>query len=164
MRVASKHADVWDLDVVEEEETVVHGVVTELGTDVANVDVVERLVGLEVADLDAEGSRSIGLALDDELRHDDCVVGSAAQRTDPPLACCEVGRVDGEGLVVLVPCGSRLEAADVGAVTQLCLRIAADDLVVVGLGEPLLLLLGGTLLAEGDLSRKRRASVWEWRV
>jgi hypothetical protein len=160
VRIASKHADVWDLDVVEEEEAVVHGVVTELGTDVANVDVLERLVGLEIADLDAEGGRAVRLALDDQLRHDNCVVGSAAQRTNPPFACREMGRVDGEGLVVLVPCGGRLEAADIGAVAQLCLRIAADDLVVVGLGEPLLLLLGGTLLAEGDLNRKRHVSVW----
>jgi hypothetical protein len=160
VRVAGKHADVWDFDVVEEQETIVHGVVTEFGANVTNVDVLERLVGLQIADLDAEGSRAVGLALDDQLRHDDCVVGSAAQRTNPPFACREMRRVDGEGFVVLVPGGGCLETTNVGAVAQLCLRIAADDLVVVGFGEPYFLLLGGTLLAERDLNRKRRVSVW----
>jgi hypothetical protein len=160
VRVAGKHADVWDFDVVEEQEAIVHGVVTEFGANVTNVDVLEWLVGLQIADLDAEGSRAVGLALDDQLRHDDCVVGSAAQRTNPPFARREMGRVDGEGLVVLIPGGGCLETTDVGAVAQLCLRIAADDLVVVGFGEPHFLLLGGTLLAECDLNRERRVSVW----
>lgn len=50
-----KHADVGNFDVVEEEETVVHGVVAKLGSDVTNVDVLQRLVRLKVADLDHEG-------------------------------------------------------------------------------------------------------------
>ena len=48
-----------NLDVIEQKETVVHGVVTELGTDVSDVNVVERLVCLQVTDLDAEWSRPV---------------------------------------------------------------------------------------------------------
>jgi len=82
---AVQHVGVGDLDVVEEEETVVHGVVTELGTDVAHMDVLEGLVGLHVANRHDEGVRTVGLAIDDELGDDNSVVGCLAERTDPPL-------------------------------------------------------------------------------
>jgi hypothetical protein len=149
--VLGKHADVRHLDVIEEQETVVHGVVAELGADITNVDVRERLVGLHVADLDNEGGRAVGFALDNELSHDHGVVGGAAEGADPPLAGSQVWGVDGKGLIVLVPCCCSLESTDVGSVTQLGLGVTSDDLVVLGLGEPLLLLLFGTLSGKCDL-------------
>jgi hypothetical protein len=66
------------LDVVEQEETVVHGVVTKFGSDISNVDVLKRQVCLHVADLDDEWVRAVRLALEDELCHDNGMVGSAA--------------------------------------------------------------------------------------
>jgi hypothetical protein len=149
--VLGKHADVRHLDVVEEKETVVHSIIAELGTDVTNVDIRKRLMGLHVADLDDERSRAVRLALDNELSHDHGVVGSAAERADPPLAGSQVWGVDGEGLVFLVPCCCGLESTNVGSVTQLGLGVTSDDLVVLGLGEPLLLLLFGTLSGKCDL-------------
>lgn len=53
--------------------------------------------------------------------------------------------MDGEGLVVLVPGGCCFKPTDVGTVAKLSLSIATDDLVVVGLCEPLFLLFGGAL-------------------
>jgi hypothetical protein len=37
--VASQHADVWNLDLVEQKETIIHGVVTKLRANISNVDV-----------------------------------------------------------------------------------------------------------------------------
>ena len=58
--------------------------------------------------------------------------------------------MDGEGLVVLVPCSSCLQSSYVGAVTQLGLRVAANVLVVLCGLEELLVLLGVALVSEGD--------------
>ena len=68
----------WHLDLVEQQESVVHGVVTELGTNVADVDVLKRLVCLHVSDLNDEWMRAVRLALEDKLCHDHGVVGGAA--------------------------------------------------------------------------------------
>lgn len=138
-------------DLVEEQEAVVHGVVAKLGADVANVDVLKRQVCLQVPDLDDKGVRAVWLALDDELSHDDSVVCSAAEGTDPPFRGGQGGRVDDESLVLLVPCGRRLESSDVGAVAQLRLCITSNVLVVLCFLEEPFVLLGVALVAEGDL-------------
>jgi hypothetical protein len=142
---------VWNLDLVEEEETIVHGIVPKLGTNVTNVDVLKRLVCLQVTDLNTERGGSIRLAVDHELSHNDGIVGSTAERAYPPLACCEMGRVDSEGLVIRIPGSSGLQSADVGAVAELSLGITSNNLVVVGLGEPFFLLFWCTLSFKRDL-------------
>lgn len=76
---SGEHVGVGNFDIPEEQETVVHGVVAELGTDVADMDVGESLVRLQVADLDHEGMRSVVLAADEELSHHDCMVGGLSQ-------------------------------------------------------------------------------------
>jgi len=60
-------------------------------------------------------------------------------------------RVNGEGLVFLVPSGCCLQSTDVGAMAKLGLSIAADDFVFVGLCEPLFLLLRCGLALECNL-------------
>jgi hypothetical protein len=60
-------------------------------------------------------------------------------------------RMDGESLVVGVPGSCSLKTTDVGTMAELSLSIASDDLVVVGFGEPLLLLLGCALAFQCDL-------------
>lgn len=145
------HADVRHLVVVEQQEAVVHGVVAELGADVANMNALQRLVGLHVADLDNEGVRSVGLALDDQLGHNAGVVGHLSERANPPLARRDMRRVDGEGLVLGVPGGGGLETTHVGSVAQLGLGVATDDLVLLsGLGKALLL-LGSSLVLQSNL-------------
>lgn len=57
--VPGHHVDVWDLDVVEEEETVVHSVVAKLWSNVTNVDVLKWLVSLQVPNLDNEWMWSV---------------------------------------------------------------------------------------------------------
>lgn len=79
------------------------------------------------------------------------MVGGAAQRADPPLAGCQGGRVDDEGLVLGVPCCRCLETPNVGAVAELGLGVTANVFVVLCLLEELLVLLGGALVAECDL-------------
>jgi hypothetical protein len=62
-----------------------------------------------------------------------------------------MGRMNGEGLVVWVPCSCSFESAHIGPVAKLSLRVTSDDLVVVGLGEPQFLLLWGGLSFQRDL-------------
>lgn len=66
-----------------------------------------------------------------------------------------MGRMEGEGLVVRVPGRSRLESSDIGAVAKFGLSVAADDLVIIGFGKPLLLLLRCTLSFERNLECER---------
>ncbi|KAI7515060.1 acyl-CoA oxidase [Hortaea werneckii] len=147
---ASQHVDVGDLDLVEEQVAIVHGVVAELGTDIADVDVLQRLVSVQVTDLDHEGVGAVGLASNDELGHDDGMVGGAAERANPPLAGGQGRGVDGEGLVVGIPGGGGLQPADVGAVAELGLSVTADVAVLLGVAQEALVLLGGALVAQGD--------------
>lgn len=59
--------------------------------------------------------------------------------------------MDDEGLVLLAPRRRRLEAPDVGAVTELRLSIAANVLVVLRFLEEAFMLLRVSLVAERDL-------------
>ena len=59
--------------------------------------------------------------------------------------------MDGKGLVLSVPGSRRFESTNVRAMAKLRLSIAADDLVIIGQCEPLLLLLGGALTFKSDL-------------
>lgn len=85
MGVTSQHANVRHLYLVEQQETVVHSIVAKLGANVSNMDVLQRLVCLEVSDLDTKRRRTVGLSINDELGHDDGMVCSASQRTNPPF-------------------------------------------------------------------------------
>lgn len=131
-----------------------YSLVSKLGTNVTDINVLQGLVGLQVANLHNEGMRTVVLATDIELSHDHSVVGSATEGTDPPLGGSECGGIDGEGLVIGVPGGGGLEAADIGSVTQFGLGVATDDLVFFGPLEEQLVLLGAALFAEGHLERE----------
>ncbi len=148
--VAGQHVYMGNLEVVEEEEAVIHGVVTELWPDISDVDALQWLVGLEVANLGDEWVRAVGLSVQDELSHDDGVGGCATEGTDPPFCGGEVGGVQDEGLVGWVPGCGCLQTADVGAVAELGLGVAADVAVVLcWLEKELLLLWGGLVLESG---------------
>lgn len=64
-----------NLDLVEEQEAVVHGVVPKLGPNVANMDVLQWLVSFQVSDLHDKRVRPIGFTINDELRHYNGMVG-----------------------------------------------------------------------------------------
>jgi hypothetical protein len=55
----------WDLNVVEEEETIVHGVVTKFGSNITNVDPLQGFVSLHVPDLANERMWTVFLAIND---------------------------------------------------------------------------------------------------
>lgn len=59
--------------------------------------------------------------------------------------------VYGEGLVVLVPSCGCFKSSDIRTMAKLSLSIAPDDLVVVGFGKPLFLLLRRTLAFKCNL-------------
>lgn len=137
-----------DLDVVEKEEAIVHGIVPELWADISYMDIRQSLMGLEIPYLDNEGMWAVGLSIQDQLRNHDSVVGRLSERSDPPLGGGQVRRVQCECLVLWVPGGSGFQPSDIGSVTQLGLRVAADDLVLLGTLEEELMLLGSSLLLE----------------
>ena len=140
-----------NLDLVEEEESIVHAVVAKLRANITDVDALQWLVRLHVPDLADERMRSVALALDNELRHHHRVIRSPSKGANPPLRSGKVGRVEDEGLVLRIPRGGGLEAANVRAMAQLGLCIAANGLVVLCRLEEEFLLLGSALTAKSRL-------------
>lgn len=57
--------------------------------------------------------RSVVLPVDIKLGHDNCMVGSSAEGTNPPLRRSQGRRVNGEGFVLWIPGSSGLEASDI---------------------------------------------------
>jgi len=124
-----------------------------LGSDVANDDAGQRGVVFEAAELDDEGVWSIVLAVDKQAGHEHAVVGRLAETAGPPLgrgdggAVCHQNQklwlhrlgipVEDKLLCALVVRGRGLEAAEEGAVAELCLCVRAEDLERGCLGEPL---------------------------
>lgn len=171
-RVLCQHVDVWDLDLVEEEETVIHGVVSlipllalvfpflgpravtyEFWSNISNINTVKGLVSLQVSDLDNERVWSKGLAIENELRHNHSVVCGAAQRANPPFGGGEMRRVNDEGLVGWVPGCGGLKTTYVGAVSQLGLGVATNVLVVLCWLKEELVLFGSSLVSESSLNK-----------
>jgi hypothetical protein len=62
-----------------------------------------------------------------------------------------MGRMNGKCLVFGVPGSGRLKSTNIRTVAKLCLSIATNDGIVLGLGEPLLLLLWSALLGKCNL-------------
>lgn len=71
--------------VVEAAPSIVHSLESYFVPAVSNLNAVQRLVGLEVADLEHEGVDAVVLALDDELGPHDTHVGEPGQVSNPKL-------------------------------------------------------------------------------
>lgn len=115
--VSCQHVHVRNFHMIEEEETVVHGVVTEFRANVAHVDVLQGFVCLQVTDLDNKWMGAVSLSIDDQLCHHDRMVCSFSQRTNPPLRRRQGWGVDDEGLVLGIPCSGSFETPDVRSVS-----------------------------------------------
>lgn len=122
-----------------------HSLIAELRTDVSDVDILQRLVGLQITNLDNERVGAIVLASDEQLGHNHGMVGSATQRADPPLRGSQGRRVDCESFVVRVPSGCCFQATDVGTMAQFRLCVTSNDLVFRSWFKEELLLLRGSL-------------------
>lgn len=129
-----------------------HLLVAKLGSNVTYIDILQRLVGLEIPNLDDKRMRTEVLATNVKLRHDDGMVGSPAQRANPPLRRGQRRAVDGEGLVVGVPGSRGLQTTHVGTMAQFRLRIATQDLVPLSAFQEKLVLFRSTLFPQGDLN------------
>jgi len=140
-----------NLDLVEEEESIVHAVVTELRANITDVDALQWLVRLHVPDLTDERMWAVTLALDNELRHHHCMICSSSKGADPPLRCGKVRGMESKGLILGIPGGGSLEAANIRAMAQFSLCITSNGFVVLGRLEKEFLLLGSTLATKGRL-------------
>lgn len=128
-----------------------HSLVTELRPNITHIDVLQRLMGLEITDLDDKRMGAVILAPDIQLRHHNSMVGGAAQRPNPPLGRSQGRRVNGEGLIFGVIRRARLQASDIGPVAQFGLGVAPENLILLRALKEDLVLFGGPLFAEGDL-------------
>ena len=106
--------------------------------------------------------RTVILAVDHQLRHNDRIVRRPAQRADPPLGGSQVRRMDREGPILRIPRRRCLQAPHVRPVAELRLRVAANDLVVFRLVEEKLVLLGSALVPQRDQEHRRVESIWTW--
>lgn len=64
-----------DFDIVQQQKAIVHRVVSEFRPNVTNVYVLQWLMCFHVSYLNDEWMWSVGLPIDNQLRHDDRMVG-----------------------------------------------------------------------------------------
>lgn len=124
-----------------------------LGADLTRLDARHERMVFEGSDLSDEEMGSHVLSVEDQTRLHRRVGGHDAQGTDPPLGRGDEGRVEVERLRRVVVRRDGLELLHVGAVTQLRLSVAAEDLVVETLGHPVGLLLVRSLRRDDGLER-----------
>ena len=130
-----------------------NSLVAEFRSDVTDVDILQRLVRLHIADLNHKGVRSMVLPFNVQLGHYHGMVGSPAQRANPPFGGRQRWAVDGKCLVRGVPGSSSFQSPYIGSVTQLSLCIAPNDLVLQRSLIPKLLLFGCCLISQCNLDR-----------
>ena len=77
--------------------------------------ILERFVGFHISDLADKWMRTIRLAANYQLCHDNGMIRCPSKRPDPPFGRSQIWRVKGEGLVLGVPGRSCLETSDIRA-------------------------------------------------
>lgn len=119
LRVTSKESNVRNTVMIKHHETVIDGVETKLGTNIADCDTLQRSVIFQATDLNAERMRTKVLSINDKSSHDNSVISSLAKTTNPPLARSQGRGVKFE-LVALVDVRSgSLQSLHVGSVAKL---------------------------------------------
>lgn len=94
-----------------------------------------------------------------ELCHHNGMVGSASQRSDPPLRCGQSRAMDSKGLVIGVPGGGGFQTTHVRTMAQLRLRVASENLVSCCAFEEKLVLFGSSLFPQGNLEERENTSL-----
>lgn len=157
-----------NLDVVEQQETIIHCakvvissgasqrvmidlLVTKLGANIAHIYIIQWQVSFKITDLHDEWVRTVVLAIDKQLSHNNGVIGRATEGSNPPLRGSQCWGVDGECLIVGVPGGGGFQTAHVRSVAQFRLRIATDNLVFFCTFKEQFMLLGSALFSESNL-------------
>ena len=112
--------------MVEHDETVIDSVETELGTNITNSNSLQRTVIFQTTDLDTERMGSEILSVEDKTGHNDGMVGSLAETTDPPLTRGQGRGVNFKFVCLINVCSSSFQALDVGAMSKLQFRQSAE--------------------------------------
>lgn len=100
---------------------------------------------IQGADGDHKDMGPIVLASNDQLGLDDSMSADGTETSDPPLCGREGCTVDLPFIRLLHKSGGGLELGKVGSVTQLCLGVASDNLVLFCERNPLFNLLIASL-------------------
>lgn len=126
--------------MVEGGPAIVLGVVSKFGTEVTRVKALETLVSVDVTEGDHESLHSIIVLVDNAASKDHTVRAEAAQITWPVLRARDSRAVNDKFVGRLVKSRCSLERSHIGTMTELCLGIAAHNLVVLDQREPVLAL------------------------
>src|SRR5665213_1527186 len=103
----------WDFDMVQEEEAIVHCIVPELRANVTNMHILQRLVSLQISDLHNKGMWAKLLPIDNQLRHHNSMICSFSEGSDPPFRGSQMGRMECEGLFILIPRRCRFQTSNI---------------------------------------------------
>ncbi len=106
----------WDLNIVEEEETIIHGIIPNFWSDITNIPPFQGFVSLHIPYRDHERMRAVIFATNDELSHHRGVIGRTTQRTDPPFGGGQRWGMHYEDLAFSVPGSGGFEGSHIGSV------------------------------------------------
>jgi len=126
---------------VETQVAVVHADVPKLFAEVADLNARQGPVVLQGADLDKEWLDSVVRLVDDQTSKYYRMRRLDPDRAGPEFGRCDSRCVDHELICRHVECRCRLEIGHVGAVAELCLAVASNDVQVQSLRQPYISLL-----------------------
>ena len=147
--------------MVEEKKSIVHRIIPKLWSNISDMNVLQRLMGLQVSNLDDEGVRTMASASNNKLCHDNSIVCSSTQRSDPPLRSSQVWRVYSEIFILYVPCCCCFQSSHIRPVAEFSLSIASNYLVVEGGFEEFLALFWRTLVTKSYLELCKQESTMD---
>lgn len=124
--------------MIKQHTSIVHRCIAVLGSNVTNDDAFQWLVVLHISHLDNERMGPMSVILDHppwccrpwqkQLRNNNCMIGSSAERAISPLAGRQSRAVQNELLCLRVPFSLQLHSSHIATVTHLRLSICTDDL------------------------------------
>ena len=71
--------------MVQKKESVVHGVVTKLRTNIANMNILQRFMSFQIPYLNHKRVGSIAFSINDKLSHYHSMICGTSKGTNPPL-------------------------------------------------------------------------------
>lgn len=71
--------------MIQEKKSIIHGIVTKLRSNIADMNILQGFMRLQVPYLNHKRMGSVALAVDDKLRHYHGVICGTSERANPPL-------------------------------------------------------------------------------
>ena len=123
-----------DLDLVKQKVAIIGAVVTKLVANITDLDTPERLMSFHVTNLHDERLNAVVVSKRYASGENDSMIRLDTQGAWPEFGSLDCGGVDGKSLSFLTVCCSGLKSGDIRTVSELCLRVAADHIEIIGQG------------------------------